>query len=284
MKNIKMLLSGMIVVMTISLVGCTDSTNTTGRDINISKSEEELSKEKEDNIYKAYSYMIDDFSDVTFADVIETLTEGDTTKTYAESNNNKVDIHVSMYDSSECGYIFSFTVNGDESKLDSITYIDVDGNKEKYDEERFEYELYQFYDTAYNSIMNSEMASSEPEITEETEMSINDICNKFNNNCPKNMKMSYYEKSKCILFTYFIEGYSYRDIQDIKETMGQEMYRNFIINQYKTGNEQAEIQQIKNKIYEETGVNVGVEIHVVPELTQSMTVAFYRESTGWMVL
>ena len=38
MKNIKMLLSGLVLVMSISLVGCTDSTNNTGRDI-VPKSE-----------------------------------------------------------------------------------------------------------------------------------------------------------------------------------------------------------------------------------------------------
>ena len=66
--------------------------------------------------------------------------------------------------------------------------------------------------------------------------------------------------------------------------MGQQEYKQFILNAFKTGNEQQEIQNIKNEVYELTGVNIGVEVQVVPELNQTMVVAFYRESTGWMVM
>ena len=45
-----------------------------------------------------------------------------------------------------------------------------------------------------------------------------------------------------------------------------------------------QVQNIKNEVYNITGVNVNIEVQVVPELNQTMVVAFYRESTGWMVM
>ena len=47
MKNLKMILTGLVLVLGMSLVGCTDSTNITGRDISVPKSEEQSNKEKE---------------------------------------------------------------------------------------------------------------------------------------------------------------------------------------------------------------------------------------------
>ena len=39
-------------------------------------------------------------------------------------------------------------------------------------------------------------------------------------------------------------------IQNTKSMMGQQEYKQFILNAFKTGNEQQEIQNIKNEVYE----------------------------------
>lgn len=279
----KKMLLGLILVMGISLVGCTDSTNSNGRDISVPKSEEQLNKEKEEKIYAAYSYMIDDFTDVTFADVIECVSDGDSSKVMSECDGNKVTISLDTIDGSPCGYVFTFIVNNNKAELDNIKFIDEDGNEEVFDDDRIEWELFNFYNAAYANIMDSEISTEENEVTEDVKMSIVDICNKYNSQS-SNIKLSYYEKSECILIKYIIANTSYQDIQSTKAMMGQQDYKNFILNAFKTGNEQQEIKTIKNNIYELTGVNVGVEIQVVPEKNQTMVVAFYRESTGWMVM
>ena len=51
------------------------------------------------------------------------------------------------------------------------------------------------------------------EITEETKRSVVEICNKVNSQS-SNIKLSYYEKSKCILVKYIIQDTSYQDIQN----------------------------------------------------------------------
>ena len=283
MKNIKMLLTGLVLVLGMSLVGCTDSTNNTGRDISVPKSEEQLNEEKEEKIYAAYSYMYDENVDVTFADVIECLTDGDTSKVISECDGNTVTININGIDDTSCGYIFTFNVNNNKAELDSIKYKAETGNEETFDGERLEHELNMFYEAAWNYIYESEMASGDSEVTEETKTSVVEICNKFNSQS-SNIKLSYYEKSKCILVKYIIQDTSYQDIQNTKSMMGQQEYKQFILNTFKTGNEQQEIQNIKNEVYELTGVNIGVEVQVVPELNQTMVVAFYRESTGWMVM
>ena len=283
MKNIKMLLTGLVLVLGMSLVGCTDSTNNTGRDIKSVKSEEQLNEEKEEKIYAAYSYMYDENVDVTFADVIECLSDGDTSKVVSECDGNIVTININGIDDTSCGYIFTFNVNNNKAELDSIKYKDETGNEETFDGERLEHELNMFYEAAWNYIYESEMVSGDSEVTEETKTSVVEICNKFNSQS-SDIKLSYYEKSKCILVKYIIKNTSYQDIQNTKSMMGQQEYKQFILNTFKTGNEQQEIQNIKNEVYELTGVNIGVEVQVVPELNQTMVVAFYRESTGWMVM
>ena len=84
---------------------------------------------------------------------------------------------------------------------------------------------------------------------------------------------------KCIL-----QGTSYQDILNMKETMGQQNYKQFMLNSMKSNNDAQQVQNIKNEVYNITGVNVNIEVQVVPELNQTMVVAFYRESTGWMVM
>ena len=287
MKNIKMLLSGLVLVMSISLVGCTDSTNNTGRDISVPKSEDQLNEEKEEKIYAAYGYMIDDFMDVTFADVIEytidCVLNGDSSKVMSECDGNKVTISLDSIDGKPYGYVFTFNVNNNKAELDNIKFIDENGNEEIFDDDRVEWELFNLYDAAYAHIIEKETSTDNSEITEETKTSVVEICNKFNSQS-NNIKLSYYEKSKCILVKYIIQDTSYQDIQNTKSMMGQQEYKQFILNVFKTGNEQQEIQNIKNEVYELTGVNIGVEVQVVPELNQTMVVAFYRESTGWMVM
>ena len=285
MKNIKMLLSGLVLVMSMSLVGCTDSTNNTGRDISVPKSEEQLNEEKEEKIYAAYSYMYDENVDVTFADVIECLTDGDTSKVISECDGNTVTININGIDDTSCGYIFTFNVNNNKAELDSIKYKDETGNEETFDGERLEHELNMFYEAAWNYIYESEMASGDSEVTEETKMSINEFCNKLNSqNSNSNLKISYYEKSNCILVKCILQGTSYQDILNMKETMGQQNYKQFMLNSMKSNNDAQQVQNIKNEVYNITGVNVNIEVQVVPELNQTMVVAFYRESTGWMVM
>ena len=179
--------------------------------------------------------------------------------------------------------MFTFNVNNNKAELDNIKFIDENGNEEIFDDDRVEWELFNLYDAAYAHIIEKETSTDNSEITEETKTSVVEICNKFNSQS-SDIKLSYYEKSKCILVKYIIQDTSYQDIQNTKSMMGQQEYKQFILNAFKTGNEQQEIQNIKNEVYELTGVNIGVEVQVVPELNQTMVVAFYRESTGWMVM